>query len=46
MIGLQSTGEARSKGAAKAAGVNLDKESAAFDDFVSAPNEDLKRISE
>lgn len=45
VIGLQSTGEARAKGAAKASGVNADK-AGAFDDFVSAPNEDLKRISE
>ena len=46
VIGLQSTGEARSKGAAKSSGINLDKASGALDDFVSAPNEDLKRISE
>jgi len=44
VIGLQSTGEARSKGAAKSSGVNLDNGSGAFDEFVSAPNEDLKRI--
>ena len=43
VIGLQSTGEARSKGAAKAAGFG-DNEGGDFDDFVSAPNEDLKRI--
>jgi hypothetical protein len=46
VIGLQSTGEARAKGAAKSSGINLDKGSGTFDDFVSAPNEDLKRISE
>ena len=40
---LQSTGEARSKGAAKSSGINLDKGSA-LDEFVSAPNEDLKRV--
>jgi len=44
VIGLQSTGEARAHGAAKASGVNLDNGAGAFDDFVSAPNEDLKRI--
>ncbi|KAL7553446.1 hypothetical protein ACHAWF_017186 [Thalassiosira exigua] len=43
VIGLQSTGEARSKGAASASGIDADK-GGAFDDFVSAPNEDLKRI--
>ena len=43
VIGLQSTGEARSKGAAVAAGYNTDS-GGDFDDFVSAPNEDLKRI--
>lgn len=44
VIGLQSTGEARASGAAKAAGLN-DKEGCEFGDaFVSAPNEDLKRI--
>lgn len=43
VIGLQSTGEARSKGAASASGINADK-GGAFDEFVSAPNEDLKRI--
>ena len=43
VIGLQSTGEARAKGAAKSSGINLDK-SGILDDFVSAPNEDLKRI--
>lgn len=41
VVGLQSTGEARSKGAAAASGM---KDSGDFDDFVSAPNEDLKRI--
>jgi hypothetical protein len=46
VIGLQSTGEARAKGAAKSSGINLDKGSGTLDDFVSAPNEDLKRISE
>ncbi|KAL7527287.1 hypothetical protein ACHAXR_001879, partial [Thalassiosira sp. AJA248-18] len=43
VIGLQSTGEARSKGAAKSSGINADK-GGVFDEFVSAPNEDLKRI--
>ncbi|KAL7542501.1 hypothetical protein ACHAXR_011829 [Thalassiosira sp. AJA248-18] len=43
VIGLQSTGEARSKGAALAAGYN-DNDGGSFDNFVSAPNEDLKRI--
>lgn len=42
VIGLQSTGEARAQGAAKAAG--MDKDEIDFDAFVSAPNEDLKRI--
>ena len=45
VIGLQSTGEARAKGAAASSGINADK-GGAFDGFVSAPNEDLKRISE
>ena len=44
VIGLQSTGEARAKGAAKSSGINLERGSGTFDDFVSAPNEDLKRI--
>lgn len=43
VIGLQSTGEARSKGAALAAGFD-DDNGGAFGEFVSAPNEDLKRI--
>ena len=43
VIGLQSTGEARAKGAAKSAGLNADR-GGEFDEFVSAPNEDLKRI--
>jgi hypothetical protein len=43
VIGLQSTGEARAKGAALAAGYN-DDAGGQFDDFSSAPNEDLKRI--
>jgi len=43
VIGLQSTGEARAKGAALAAGFN-DDSGGQFDDFVSAPTEDLKRI--
>ena len=43
VIGLQSTGEARAKGAALAAGFN-DDSGGQFDDFVSAPNEDLKSI--
>jgi hypothetical protein len=38
VIGLQSTGEARSRGAAAAAGINED-DGGSFDDFVSAPNE-------
>ena len=38
VIGLQSTGEARSRGAATAAGINED-DGGSFDDFVSAPNE-------
>lgn len=42
VIGLQSTGEARSKGAATIAGFGDD--GGDFEDFVSAPNEDLKRI--
>lgn len=43
VIGLQSTGEARAKGAALAAG--LKEDGGDFGDaFVSAPNEDLKRI--
>ena len=45
VIGLQTTGEARSKGAAAAAGFEADA-GGDFDAFVSAPNEDLKRISE
>ena len=40
---MQSTGEARAQGAAKAAGINAD-EGGDLDAFVSAPNEDLKRI--
>jgi hypothetical protein len=43
VIGLQSTGEARAQGAAKAAGLNIN-EGGDFEAFVSAPNEDLKRI--
>jgi len=43
LVTSQSTGEARSKGAAKSSGINLDKGSA-LDEFVSAPNEDLKRV--
>lgn len=42
VIGLQSTGESRAKGAAKIAG--LADEGGSFGEaFVSAPNEDLKR---
>ena len=42
VIGLQSTGESRAKGAAKIAG--LGDEGGSFGEaFVSAPNEDLKR---
>ena len=64
MIGLQSTGEARAKGATKAAGVRyqmfnilpseirlqtcfslkFSNDQGDLDDFVSAPNEDLKRV--
>ena len=43
IIGLQSTGEARAKGAAKVAGFDADS-GGEFDDYISAPNEDLKRI--
>ena len=42
VIGLQSTGEARAKGAAKVAGLGDDGGSFG-EAFVSAPNEDLKR---
>ena len=42
MIGLQSTGEARAKGAALVSGMG--DSGGDFADFVSAPNEDLKRI--
>ena len=44
VIGLQSTGEARSKGAAAAAGINEDV-GGSFEDFVSAPNEGEKILS-
>jgi len=44
VIGLQSTGEARSRGAAKSSGIDIDRGAGALDEFVSAPNEDLKRI--
>lgn len=44
VIGLQSTGEARSKGAAAAAGINEDV-GGSFDDFVSAPNEGMNNCS-
>ena len=43
VIGLQSTGEARAKGAALAVGFD-DKTGGQFEEFVCAPNEDLKRI--
>ena len=43
VVGLQSTGEARAKGAAQVAGFD-DKTGGQFDDYVCAPNEDLKRI--
>ena len=43
MIGLQSTGEARSKGAAAAAGINEDV-GGSFEDFVFAPNEGEKNL--
>jgi len=43
VIGLQSTGEARSVGAARAAGIDKD-EGGHFDAFVSAPDEELKRV--
>jgi hypothetical protein len=42
VIGLQSTGEARAKGAALVSGMG--DSGGDFADFVSAPNEDLKRI--
>jgi hypothetical protein len=44
IIGLQSTGEARASGAAKAAGLDKNEGGEFGDAFVSAPNEDLKRI--
>ena len=44
VIGLQSTGEARSKDAAKAAGMDDIDHDVAFDEFVSAPQEDLMRV--
>ena len=44
VIGLQSTGEARSKAAAEMAGCEEDG-GASFDDYVSAPSEDLKKVS-
>lgn len=43
VIGLQSTGEARAKGAARVAGFDANS-GGEFDDYISAPNEDLKRI--
>ncbi len=43
VIGLQSTGEARAKGAALAAGFD-DETGGQFEEYVCAPNEDLKRI--
>ena len=43
IIGLQSTGEARAKVAAKTSGIDYD-EGGEFDNFISAPNEELKRI--
>ncbi|KAL9182095.1 hypothetical protein ACHAXT_012438 [Thalassiosira profunda] len=43
VIGLQSTGEARSKAAAEMAGCEEDG-GASFDDYISAPSEDLKKV--
>ena len=43
VIDLQSSGEAPSKGAAKSSEINVDN-GGATNEFVSAPNEDLKRI--
>ena len=43
LIGLQSTGEARSKAAAEIAGYDAE-DGGSFDDYVSAPSEDLKRV--
>ena len=43
VIGLQSTGEARSKAAAEMAGCD-DAGGASFDDYISAPSEDLKKV--
>ena len=45
VIGLQSTGEAHSKGAEESSGINADN-GGALDEFVSAPNEDLKVSSQ
>jgi hypothetical protein len=44
VIGLQTTGEARSDGAAKLAGLDKNTGGEFGDEFVSAPNKDLKRI--
>lgn len=44
VIGLQSTGEARAKDAAKKAGMDDNDHDVNFAEFVSAPQEDLVRI--
>lgn len=44
VIGLQSTGEARAKDAAKKAGMDDVDHDVNFEEFVSAPKEDLMRI--
>ena len=44
VIGLQSTGEARAKDAAKKAGMDDIDHDVNFEEFVSAPQEDLMRI--
>ena len=43
VIGLQSTGEARAKAAAEVAGYDAEN-GGSFDDYISAPSEDLKRV--
>lgn len=44
VIGLQTTGEARANDAAKKAGADDNDHDAVFDEFISAPKEDLMRI--
>jgi len=44
VIGLQSTGEARARDAAKKAGMDDNDHDVNFEEFVSAPQEDLMRI--